>query len=270
MVQFLTMAKTSFGKKQIPLIIGNWKMNPQTVEEAQKLCTEIHKGIGTKQAISHVVVAAPTIFITGLTKIVRKSRMTLGAQDVSFEPSGAHTGETSLSMLKNVGVSQVIVGHSERRAQGETNEVVRKKAEAILQSGLTAVVCIGETVRDTHGDYFNVVQEQFKSVCSTVKKVQLGRLVIAYEPVWAIGTNKHATPEDVQEMKLFIQKCIVDMFGRAMVSKVRVLYGGSVNADNAASLLEEGKADGFLIGGVSLKPAEFVQIIKISDTYGKS
>lgn len=270
MVQFLTMAKTALGKKQTPLIIGNWKMNPQSGTEAQNLFAEIHKGLGSKNVIAEIVIAPPTLFIVELTKKSKKSRIQLGAQDCSFQLQGAHTGETSLMMLKSVGVSHVIVGHSERRIAGETNEVVRKKTEAVLQAGLTAVVCIGETIRDAHGDYFNVVQEQLQSACSSIKKVQLSRVVFAYEPVWAIGTNKHATAEDVQEMKLFIQKCIVDLFGRSVVSKVRILYGGSVNSDNALPLLLDGKADGFLIGGSSLKPVEFTQIIKISDTYATS
>lgn len=263
------MAKTVLGKKQIPLIIGNWKMNPESVEKATKLCAESKKSIGTKNAHAHIVIAPPTLYMPSLRKIIQKSRITLGAQDVSYEVQGAHTGETSLAMLKSVGVSHVIVGHSERRREGETNDVVRKKTEAVLQAGLTAVVCIGETIRDTHGDYFNVVQEQLQSACAPIKKVQLNRLVFAYEPVWAIGTNKHATAEDVQEMKLFIQKCLVDLFGRSMVSKVRILYGGSVHADNAQTLLLEGRADGFLVGGASLKPIEFAQIIKISDAYAK-
>lgn len=270
MIQLIVMAKTAFGKKQVPLIIGNWKMNPESVEKAIQLLTLTKKTIGTKNAYAQVVIAPPTLYLTSLQKIVVKSRMSLGAQDVSYEVQGAHTGETSLPMLKSVGVSYVIVGHSERRKDGETNEVIRKKTEAVLQAGLTPVVCIGETVRDTHGDYFNVVQEQLQTACATLKKVHVNRLVFAYEPVWAIGTNKHATAEDVQEMKLFIQKCLVDLFGRSVVSKVRVLYGGSVNADNAENLLHEGKADGFLVGGSSLKPLEFAQIIKISDTYATS
>jgi triosephosphate isomerase len=268
------MAKTLFGKKQTPLIIGNWKMNPQTEGDSQKLFTEIHKGLGTKNALTVVAIAAPMVFIGGLTKLAKKSRIGLASQDVHYEASGTHTGETSLSMIKSLGVSTVLIGHSERRKAGETNEIVRLKTEAALQSGVTAVVCVGETIRDTHGDYFNVVQEQLRSVFLNIKKIHLSRLVIAYEPIWAIsqgdGKGKTATAEDAHEMKLFIQKCIVESFGRSAVPKVRVLYGGSVNEDNAQVMLEEGRADGFLVGGASLKPQDFVQIIKLSDAYGKS
>lgn len=268
------MAKTSFGKKHIPLIIGNWKMNPQTEAEAQKLFTEIHKGIGTKNAIAQVAIAVPFVFIGTIAKIAKKSRVTLAAQDVHNEPQGTYTGEISLPMLKSFGVSTVIIGHSERRKGGESDAAVRVKTEAALQAGLTAVVCVGEMVRDAHGEYFNIVQGQLRSACTNIKKSQLSRLVVAYEPIWSISTGdgkgKTVTAEDALEMKLFIQKCIAEIFGRSAVPKVRVLNGGSVNAENAQTLLEEGRADGFLVGGASLKPADFVQIIKISDTYGKS
>jgi triosephosphate isomerase len=245
-------------------------MNPQNTQKAQTLFTDTKKAIGTKNAVAQVAIAAPTLFIAGLERLVKKSRIKLGAQDVSFDELGAHTGETALSMLKSVGVSYVIVGHSERRAQGETDEIVRKKTEVVLQGGQTAIVCVGEKVRDTHGNYFNVVEAQVQLLLSTLKKAHLSRLVIAYEPIWAIGTDKHATPEDVQEMKLFIQKIIADAFGRSSVAKVRIIYGGSVNKDNAKELLEQGNADGFLVGGASLKPAEFSAIVTISDTYGKA
>lgn len=257
-------------RTQIPLVVGNWKMNPQNMEKAQALFGEIKKAVGTKNAVAQVAIAAPTLFISGLEKVSKKSRIALCSQDVSVSELGAHTGETALSMLKSVGVSYVIVGHSERRAQGETDDVVQKKTEVVLQGGQTAIVCVGEKVRDAHGDYFNVVEAQVKSLLATLKKVHLSRLVIAYEPIWAIGTNKHATAEDVQEMKLFIQKIIADVCGRTMVAKIRIIYGGSVNKDNAKELLEVGNADGFLVGGASLKPAEFASIVQISDMYGKA
>jgi triosephosphate isomerase len=257
-------------RTHIPLVVGNWKMNPQNTQKAQTLFIDSKKAIGTKNAVAQVAIAAPTLFIGSLEKLSQKSRIKLGAQDVSFEELGAHTGDIALSMLKSVGVTYVIVGHSERRAHGETDEVVSKKTGVVLQGGQTAIVCVGEKVRDARGDYFNVVESQVKSLLLGLKKSHLSRLVIAYEPIWAIGTDKHATAEDVQEMKLFIQKIIADVCGRSMVLKVRIIYGGSVNKDNAKELLEVGNADGFLVGGASLKPTEFASIVHISDTYGKA
>lgn len=257
-------------KKQIPLVVGNWKMNPSTLEKADALFSACKKAIGNKKGATVVSIAAPTIFIGSLKKLLKSSRVSLGAQDTFYEQAGSFTGMTALSMLKSLSVTHVIVGHSERRAHGETNEEVAKKAQAVLASGLEAIVCIGEKNRDTHGDYFGIIETQLKTVISAVPKSHVGRLVIAYEPVWAIGTGKHATSEDVQEMKLFIQKILADHFGRNLVNKMRILYGGSVTSENAAELLETGKADGFLVGGSSLKPSEFAAIIGISDAYAKA
>lgn len=266
------MKNTAKIKKYAPLIIGNWKLNPQTQEKADALYSESKKAFSQKQTISDVAVCAPLVFLYGLQKHTQKSRIALGAQDCFYEEQGTYTGEVSVTMLKNFGVGYVIVGHSERRALGETDDVITKKALAVLQQGLTAVVCVGERVRDAQGDYFNHIESQLKSLLPHIKKVHLPKLVIAYEPIWAISTGDGkggtATPDIAYEMKLFIQKVISDTLGRTVVSKIRILYGGSVNALNAESLFKVGNTDGFLIGGASLKPQEFGAIIKISDIYG--
>ncbi len=176
-------------------------------------------------------------------------------------------------MLKSVGVSSVVIGHSERRALGETDELIAEKIMATIKSGLTAVVCVGESKRDTHGEYFTFVEKQVRSLLKAVPKSKLSHLVIAYEPLWAIsrgdGKGKTATAEDAQEMKLFIQKIIAGVCGRQAVNKVRIIYGGSVNSKNAADLLEHGEVDGLLPGGASLKPKEFIKIIEIANKHGK-
>jgi triosephosphate isomerase len=232
------------------------------------LASDLKKMITKKNAHAVVCVAAPAPFLSAVSKRIQKTRILLAAQDVSAEPEGAHTGEVSPLMLKSVGVSHVIIGHSERREKGESDALVAQKTIFALKSGLTAVVCIGERKRDAQGDYFNVIETQLRSILKVLVPTTLARLVIAYEPVWAIGTGKHATPEDVQEMKLFIQKIIAEVIGRNAVNKVRILYGGSVNKDNAELLLEVGRADGFLVGGASLKASEFAAIVKTADTYG--
>ncbi len=264
------MKSVRIGKKHTPLVVGNWKMNPSHITKASELALSLKKGMPKKSVGAEVAIAVPFPFLSEVQKKIAKTRMKLAAQDVSFEDGGAHTGEISLPMLHSVGVSMVIAGHSERRAQGENDSLVAQKAVAILKGGAVAVVCIGETVRDKEGDYFTAVEMQLRSVLKEVKSSWLSRLVIAYEPVWAIGTGKHANAEDVQEMKLFIQKVIAEVHTRSAVGKVRILYGGSVTKDNAQELFQAGHADGFLVGGASLKASEFCEIVRLADIHAST
>ena len=257
-------------KPHTPLVVGNWKMNPATIGQARKLFLDTRRAIGRRKLETQIAIAPPFPFLSEMRRLSPSQRIELAAQDVFFESIGAYTGEVSLPMLKSVGVTAVIVGHSERRAAGETDEEIYKDIQAIFKSGVTAIVCVGEKVRDSHGNYFGVVEAQLRSALRDVPKTKLRQLVIAYEPVWAIGTGKHATPEDVYEMKLFIQKIIADVFGRPALAKVRILYGGSVNKKNAQDLLAVGGVDGFLVGGASLKPKEFASIIHIAEEYAKA
>lgn len=257
-------------KKDTPLIVGNWKMNPATLGKARELFLAVRKEVGRKKMLTQVVVAPPFPFLSEMQRLSPSQRIGLSAQDVYFESIGAHTGEVSLPMLRSVGVSSVIVGHSERRAAGESDREIYKDVQSIFTSSLTAIVCVGEQVRDQHGNYFSVVEAQLRSAVRDVPKTKLKQLVVAYEPVWAIGTGTHATAEDVHEMKLFIQKIIVDVFDRSAIAKVRVLYGGSVKAKNAQELLMVGAVDGFLIGGASLKATEFGKIVHIAEAYAKT
>lgn len=255
--------------KQELLVIGNWKMNPSTVGAARKIFLDISKNLGRRKPTVEVAVAPPFPFISELERLSPSKRIILGAQDVFYEAGGAHTGEVSLSMLKSVGVELVISGHSERRALGETEQDIYKDVQAILKYKATAVVCVGEMTRDQNGHYFNTVESQLRSALKDVKINQLKNVVVAYEPVWAIGTGDTATPEDAHEMKLFIQKILTDRFGRSALKKVRVVYGGSVNSGNAETLLREGGVDGFLVGGASLKGKEFAEIVKTADRFNK-
>lgn len=243
-----------------PLVIGNWKANPLTLDKAKSLFVEIRKQARKVEDVE-VVIAPPFPFLQPVNKLSPSGRIGLGAQDVFWEIGGAHTGEVSLSMLQSVGVRYVIIGHSERRAMGETDEDVQKKLALVLKHKLTAVVCVGEQSRDKNGEYLGFVEAQVKSLLKAVPKNQLKNLVIAYEPIWAIGTGKTATPQDAYEMKLFIQKVIADAVDRRAVAKVRVLYGGSVKKHNAQELMNEGEVDGFLVGGASLLPEDFNAII---------
>ncbi|MEX0931032.1 MAG: triose-phosphate isomerase [Candidatus Paceibacterota bacterium] len=254
-------------KQQELLIVGNWKMNPPTMGNARKLFLDIRERVSKRATNVQVAVAPPLPFILELSKLSPTGRIQLGAQDVSFEDGGAYTGEVSLQMVKSVGVTFVIVGHSERRKMGETDIVIQKKTSLVLKQKMQAILCVGESSRDKAGSYFGVVEEQLRIALQDVSNTQVRNLVIAYEPIWAIGTGKTPTPADVYEMKLFIQKVLADRFDRSVVKKVAILYGGSVDTKNAEPLLIEGQVDGFLIGGASLRTSDFTKIIDTAKLY---
>ena len=250
-----------------PIVAGNWKMNPKTIGQARKLFLEVRDGLGQYKQKIDVVIAPPFPYISEMERLSPSKRIELAAQDIFYETHGAFTGEVSLPMLKSVGVTYAIIGHSERRALGETEEEIARDVVAASKSSIKPIVCIGEDARDTHGSHFNVVEAQLHSALQSIPKTKAKKLVIAYEPIWAIGTGKTATPEDVEEMRLFIQKLLADMFGRAAADAIRILYGGSVTKRNAADILEQSGVDGFLIGGASLRGSEFVEIIRTTGSY---
>jgi triosephosphate isomerase len=250
--------------KSTPLVIGNWKMNPLSLSLAQKLASEIKKGL--LKTVAQVVVAPPFVYLEAVGRLKGAGgAFTLGAQNVHHEKMGAHTGEISPPMLKNLGVTHVVVGHSERRKEGETDEMVHKKLQAVVNSGMTGVLCVGEVSRDPGAQYLSLIEAQIKKGVANIPVSKLGKIVVAYEPVWAIGTGVNATAADVHEMKLFIERVFSDIYGRDQAKKVRVLYGGSVSGKNARELFEEGQIQGFLVGGASLRAKEFIEIVKATE-----
>jgi triosephosphate isomerase len=244
-----------------PLVIANWKMNPASSTEAKMIFTGI-KTAAKKFVSVQVVVAPPLLYITELKKLQGTSAITLGAQTMHEAPLGAQTGEVSAPMLVAAGISHVILGHSERRALGETDVMVAKKTIAALKAKLVPVVCVGERERDISGNFFAVIEAQIKAALTGVPTTRFKDVVIAYEPIWAIGTGKTASVEDVCEMQLFIHKVLTKLFDRAAANRVRIVYGGSVNAENAPALYRGAAISGFLVGGASLKPADFTKIIQ--------
>lgn len=250
-------------KKHTPLIVGNWKLNPQSVKYACALAVGIvrnHK----KQAEPYVAVAPTYVHLSDVAQKIKNSSVKLAAQNVSLEPMGAFTGEISAMQLRDLGTEFVIIGHSERRAMGETDLQVQTKALLALKNKLTPIVCIGERKRDSHGEFFSFVESQIRCLCKGLESAQLKKIVIAYEPIWAIGTGKTATAADVREMQLFIKSVIAKIFDRKVADSVRLLYGGSVKPNNATELQQEGGMNGFLVGGASLKAKDFLAIIKAS------
>ncbi len=247
--------------KKRNLVVANWKMNPETLDQAKKVFGGIRK-VAEKLKNTDVVICAPSIFILPLSKIKRSKNVYLGAQNAHSEIKGAFTGEVSGEMLKDAGVRYVIVGHSERRAMGETNALVGKKLQAMFDAGLTPILCLGEKERDREGEHLEFLKTQIKECLSNLHKKDLVGITLAYEPVWAIGKSYKDAPTatDVHEMTLFIKKIIAELFGPDIAGSVKILYGGSVEAENAFEIMNIGNVEGFLVGHASLTE-EFSQIL---------
>lgn len=244
-------------------------MNPATLARAEKIVVDIQKGLKGRSGASLIAITPPAVFLSELQQLSGSQKLTFAAQDVSTLPSGAYTGEIGVSMLRSIGVKSVIVGHSERRELGDNDEIVKAKLAQVIENKLTAILCVGERERDRSGDYFNTVEDQLTHALTGVAAADLKHVIVAYEPVWAIGTGKNATPEQAEEMRLFIQKVLSDIYGREDSEGVKIIYGGSVNSDNVENLLKVSQMDGFLVGSASLDAKEFVSIIKIADQYAR-
>jgi triosephosphate isomerase len=241
-----------------PLVAGNWKMNG-SLDSIRELLDGIKAGVGDVK-VAEVAVCPPHIYIPAAAAALAGSVVSVGGQDVSVQASGAYTGETAGPMLKDLGCKYVIIGHSERRTyHGETDEQVADKFEAALAAGLVPIFCIGETLEEREsGVMEDVLGRQVDAVLDRGAEL-LGKGVIAYEPVWAIGTGKTASPEQAQDVHAFIRGRIAAK-DAAVAEGIRILYGGSMKPDNAAELLAKPDIDGGLIGGASLKAADFLGI----------
>lgn len=251
-------------KKKI--IVGNWKMNPPTLALARAHFSAIKKGAGSLKNIT-AGIAAPFVYLPELSKM-SGGGLSLAAQNVSPEKEGAYTGEVSGGMLSKMKVKFVIVGHSERRTLGETNEFISRKIKAVLAEKMTPILCIGEKERDHDMWYLSVIKTQIEECFAGIPKAAVPGIVIAYEPVWALSSTKNrrdATPEDCVEMHIYIRKVLSDMFGAKIGSSVSILYGGSVDEKNAAGFLTTGHVDGLLPGRASLTPKTFISILKIAN-----
>ncbi|MCX6703672.1 MAG: triose-phosphate isomerase [Candidatus Zambryskibacteria bacterium] len=248
--------------KKKKIVIGNWKMNIFTSKEAVKLVEGIKKE-SIKAKNTDIVVCPPFVYLADLKSVVSK-KVALGVQNIFEETAGSYTGEVSAQHLTQFKVSYVIIGHSERRARGESDTSISKKIVRALENKITPVFCIGEASRDEQGEYLSFIKSQLVVGLSGVSKMQISDVVVAYEPIWAIGATEAMNSHQVHEMSLYIQKCIKEMYG-TMVMMPRILYGGAVNADNAREIVDRGYVDGLLVGRESLKVENFVGIIKNVD-----
>ncbi|WP_138435762.1 triose-phosphate isomerase [Marinobacter shengliensis] len=242
------------------IVAGNWKMNGSK-DLVQQLVGQVREQVASLDARAEVVIIPPALYVDSVVALCG-SELVAGVQNVSQWQSGAYTGEVSSDMAKDLGCQYALVGHSERRQLfGESDEVVARKIEQVLASGLTAVLCVGETLEEREaGSAERVVAGQVQQGLASVAGEQWSKIVVAYEPVWAIGTGKTATAEDAQAMHADIRRVLAEM--GAPSETISVLYGGSVKADNAAALFAEPDIDGGLIGGASLKAEDFVSICR--------
>ena len=244
-----------------PIIAGNWKMN-KTQKEAKALIEELKPLVA--DAACEVVVCVPFTDLAAVKKLLRGSNIKLGAQNVHWAESGAFTGEVSADMLKELRVEYVVIGHSERRQYfGETNETVNLRVKAALSRKLKPIVCVGETLEEREsGKTEDVLFAQITEGLKGFKSRDFDKIVIAYEPVWAIGTGKTATAADANATIGYIRKTIAKKFSPAIAEKVRIQYGGSMNPKNASELMAMEEIDGGLIGGASLKAEDFAKVVK--------
>lgn len=251
--------------KSKKLIIGNWKMYPVSLKDAKANFVGIKKLASTLRNVQ-TVICPPFVYGGELQKLVTGHRCVVGAQNAWVENEGAYTGEVSPAMLVSLKLSYVIIGHSERRAMGETDELVNKKVLAAVKAGLTVVLCVGERERDPDGEYMKLIANQLRVALHGIQKKELSQIVIAYEPIWAIGKHalRAASPDDALEVSILIKKTLADLYGKDGAS-VAILYGGSVDAKNAWEFLLKSQVDGLLVGRASLDPKVFGEILKSAE-----
>jgi len=244
-----------------PLIAGNWKMH-NSCAESVALVSRLAAMFSDLSGVD-VVVAPPYTALTAVAAVLSASSIGLAAQNVFWEERGAFTGEIAPAMLKDAGCRYVIIGHSERRQYfQETDETVNRRLKAALKASLIPIVCIGETLAEREAEKtFAVIEQQTREGLNDLSLDEIGRVVVAYEPVWAIGTGKTATPDQAQKVHSFIRKLIAQLFSKEVAARMRILYGGSVKPDNIDQLMAQTDIDGALVGGASLKADDFARIV---------
>jgi triosephosphate isomerase len=244
------------------IIAGNWKLN-KTSREALMLVEELKREVVNIEGID-IVVCPPFTALETVSEAIMETNIALGAQNIYWQDSGAFTGEISAPMLKDLSVKYAIIGHSERRQFfGETNETVNKRIRAALSHGLTPIVCVGENLAERESNKtFDVIKNHCEGSLANLTTEEVGKIVLAYEPVWAIGTGKTATPEQAQEVHAYIRQLLTKMFNAEVANSIRIQYGGSVTPENIASLIAKPDIDGALVGGASLKAPSFAAIVK--------
>lgn len=243
------------------IVVGNWKMNPSTVREAKILFDATRKTAERCPKVT-LIITPPAIYLYALASNYKGTEISFAAQNAHFEASGARTGETSIAQARDAGAKYILVGHSERRAMGETNEDTGKKVSASLAQKMTPILCVGETERESSGEHLKIVGEQLRAGLADVAPAKISKVIIAYEPVWAIGGETTMSPRDMHSMAIFIRKTIVGIYGDIGHS-MKILYGASVGEKNALAMLREGDVRGFIVGHVSTNAERFAALLKV-------
>ncbi|UCF43185.1 MAG: triose-phosphate isomerase [Planctomycetota bacterium] len=246
-----------------PFVAGNWKMNTDS-HTSVSLAEAVASGSSDVAEQVHIAVIPPFVYVPAVVKAVSTARIAVGAQDIYYEQKGAFTGEISPSMLKDIGCTYALCGHSERRhVIGETDKLINKKVSAAISGGLLPILCVGELIEQRKAsETEEVVTRQIKNGLASLSAGKASAVTIAYEPVWAIGTGLTATPQQAQEVHALIRKLIGEMYSSQLAEEIRILYGGSVKPGNAAELMAQKDIDGLLVGGASLNADDFVSIIQ--------
>ncbi|TKJ41880.1 triose-phosphate isomerase [candidate division LCP-89 bacterium B3_LCP] len=247
-------------------IAGNWKLNPVDGQQARDLCRQLKARLAPFSK-TMIAVCPPFVGLGMVNEAFRDTNIAVGAQNLYWEETGAFTGEISAPMIKSAGCTYVIIGHSERRQYfGETNETVRLRTQAALKADLLPIVCVGETLNEREsGVLKEVVSEQIREGLRGFSEAEISKVVVAYEPVWAIGTGKTASPAQAQEMHQYIRELLAEVFSQSIADKMLILYGGSVKPENATDLLSQADIDGALVGGASLKADSFAGIVSSAE-----
>lgn len=247
-----------------PFVAGNWKMNTDSNSSVELAEAVASGSLDMASRKVTVAVCPPFVYLQAVARALRASSVAVGAQDFYFESKGAFTGEISASMLKDVGCTYVLCGHSERRhVIGEPDKLINKKVSAAIIGGLLPILCVGELLAERQASQTEqVITRQMKEGLAGLSDEKVSAVTIAYEPVWAIGTGQTATPQQAQEVQDFIRKLLAEVYNDQVAEDIRILYGGSANPDNAAELMRQKDLDGLLVGGASLKADDFIAIIK--------
>lgn len=241
-------------------VIANWKEYPETIKEARQIAKTLAKKNNSKKTVA--IICPPAPYLESVGTFIKKAKYALGAQDLSPMMIGAYTGEISPRALSSLGVKYAIVGHSERRVMGDDNELILEKLRASLAAGIVPILCVGEKSRADSVKSHAEVAESL-AILGELSKQSVGKIIVAYEPLWAIGAKNSATPEDAREMRIYIQKVLLDILGEKVMKSISIVYGGSVTIKNAQDFISISEMNGVLIGRASLDPKSFISIIDL-------
>ena len=246
--------------KRRDIVVANWKMSPETLIEAKKVFNSV-RGLAKGIRNTDIIICPPFPFLYPLLKLNHPKNVFFGVQNIASEIKGAFTGEVSADMAKGIGTKFSIIGHSERRAMGESNEIIRKKLQVAFDTDLIPILCVGEKERDKDGNHLAFIKNQIKECLTGLHKKYLVGIIVAYEPIWAIGTGKNATSKDANDMCRAIRTRLAELYSNSYAEQARIQYGGSVKPSNITELMAMSDIDGALVGGASIKLEDFIAII---------